>query len=182
MLIDQVYIRGCLIQGDAWFQPSDDVDRFGKIIRISLPVRRHLLHHRKRNPDVRRNTNLGPKELRRSDTNDVEGCLTDLQLLAQHMRIPRQTALPPCITDHCDRMIALTLVIVIVQHAPHHCVDAKRGEVRAGDKLNIHRLALVTPFDETVNIIFHAEDRRYIRKDRIILLHLRDRTDTNKVQ
>src|SRR5215472_15743923 len=95
LLPKKVDVGLCLLNGNAGSQASEDEVGLVEVVLVTIPVRGHSLHHRHRHPYIRRMTNHDAKEARRSNANDVEGGVAELDGVAEHVGIAGKCALPP---------------------------------------------------------------------------------------
>ena len=159
-------------RGHTGLQPSDEVERCQKIIVVVAPVRWNRLHHREGNPDVGSMPDGRSKELGRCDADDAECGRAHLQRSVQDIRIAQKSALPPRIADNGYRVVALGPVVGVRERTAYQRMHAQGLEIGAGDQLHLHRLRLIAPFDEAMNVVADAEDRGRIRENLILLLQL----------
>ena len=95
-----------------------------------------------------------------------------LSLRARTLGSRASAAVPPCVADNGDGMVAFGAVVVVSERAAHERADAEGGEVGAGDELDIHRLGTVATGDDAVDGVGAAEDGSGAAEDGVIFLQI----------
>src|SRR5262245_39732027 len=152
------------------------MERLPLWILSPLPVAgRQLRLHRQRYPQVRRPANSRAEELFWSDADDGVSDILNRDGLSDRRRVAAELTLPPCVTYDCDRMLAGDLVIGVSDDAPETSVHTQRGEIGAGDQLDVnprHFAARPVRVDRAVHGPRHAQNRTHIGEDFIAPPHL----------